>query len=80
MTNPDLTKSLQLWKEYGQFVLMAMPYDDNVIVAANGCTVVDADGNEFLDLTSGQFCAVLGHNHPKLKRSCTPAATRCRLR
>ena len=66
MTNPDLTKSLQLWKEYGQFVLMAMPYDDNVIVAANGCTVVDADGNEFLDLTSGQFCAVLGHNHPKL--------------
>lgn len=66
MTPQNLTNSLRQWNEYGEFVLMAMPYDDHVIVKAEGCTVTDSDGNEFLDLTAGQFCAVLGHTHPKL--------------
>src|SRR5689334_19957994 len=66
MTPQNLTNSVHQWNDYGEFVLMAMPYDDHVIVKSQGCTVTDSDGNEFLDLTAGQFCAVLGHSHPKL--------------
>ena len=58
-------KSLDLWQQHGDFVLMAMPYADQVLVEARGSTLKDADGNELLDLASGMFCCVLGHNHPK---------------
>jgi 2,2-dialkylglycine decarboxylase (pyruvate) len=53
------------WQRYGEFVLMAMPYADEVLVEGRGCTLQDADGKELLDLASGMFCCVLGHNHPK---------------
>jgi len=55
----------ELWRKYGEHVFMAMPYADEVIVKAQGCTLYDAEGNEFLDLAAGMFCCVLGHNHPK---------------
>lgn len=57
--------NLDYWQEYGRYVFMAMPYADEVLIEARGCTVRDADGRELLDLASGMFCAVLGHNHPK---------------
>lgn len=53
------------WQQYGDYVLMAMPYADEVLVEARGCTLRDADGKEMLDLAAGMFCCVLGHNHPK---------------
>ncbi len=53
------------WQRYGDYVLMAMPYADEVLVEGRGCIVRDADGKEILDLASGMFCCVLGHNHPK---------------
>lgn len=34
--------------------------------AARGATVIDDEGREILDFTSGQMCATLGHNHPKI--------------
>lgn len=58
-------KSLDYWREYGDYVLMAMPYADEVLVEGRGCTVRDADGKVLLDLASGMFCCVLGHNDPK---------------
>jgi 2,2-dialkylglycine decarboxylase (pyruvate) len=58
------TNNMQYWQQYGDYVLMAMPYADEVLVEARGCRVRDADGNELLDLASGMFCCVLGHNHP----------------
>jgi len=58
-------KNMDYWRRYGDYVLMAMPYADQVIVEGRGCTIRDADGNELLDLASGMFCCVLGHNHPK---------------
>ena len=61
-----LQKSLELWSRYGKYVLMASPYKDPIITEARGCTVVDADGNEYLDLMSGQICAITGHGHPAL--------------
>jgi 2,2-dialkylglycine decarboxylase (pyruvate) len=57
--------SLEMWQQHGDYVLMAMPYADQVLVEARGCMLKDADGNELLDLASGMFCCVLGHNHPK---------------
>jgi 4-aminobutyrate aminotransferase-like enzyme len=56
---------MEYWQRYGEYVLMAMPYADEVLVEGRGCTVRDADGKELLDLASGMFCCVLGHNHPE---------------
>src|SRR5712691_6501170 len=61
-------KNMDLWEQYGDYVLMAMPYADQVLVGGRGCMLRDADGNELLDLAAGMFCCVLGHNHPKFIR------------
>lgn len=57
--------SQELWKKYGKHMLMAMPYADNLIVDGQGATLRDRDGNEILDLAAGQFCSILGNNHPR---------------
>jgi 2,2-dialkylglycine decarboxylase (pyruvate) len=59
------SQSSEYWSRYGEYVLMAMPYADEVLVEGRDCTVRDADGKELLDLAAGMFCCVLGHNHPK---------------
>lgn len=58
------SKNLDYWRQYGEYVLMAMPYADEVLVEGRGSTLRDADGKEILDLAAGMFCCVLGHNHP----------------
>jgi 2,2-dialkylglycine decarboxylase (pyruvate) len=62
------SSNMNYWERYGDYVLMAMPYADEVLVEARGCKIRDADGKELLDLSSGMFCSVLGHNHPKFVR------------
>ncbi len=62
----DTKTSLALWEQYGDYLLMAMPYCDELIAEARGCILKDIDGNELLDLAAGQFCSLIGHNHPKL--------------
>ena len=62
------SKNLDYWRRYGKYVLMAMPYADEVLVEGRGSTVRDADGKELLDLAAGMFCCVLGHNHPAFIR------------
>ncbi len=57
--------SLKLWEQYGNHLLMAMPYADGLIAEGHGATLRDLDGNEILDLASGQFCSILGNSHPK---------------
>jgi 2,2-dialkylglycine decarboxylase (pyruvate) len=64
----DQSGNMNYWERYGNYVLMAMPYADEVLVEARGCKMRDADGRELLDLSSGMFCSVLGHNHPKFVR------------
>src|SRR5579864_439532 len=68
LTNKDY------WRQYGDYVLMAMPYGDQILVDGRGCTLRDADGKELLDLASGMFCCVLGHNHPKFIQRITRQA------
>ncbi|MPY75154.1 MAG: aminotransferase class III-fold pyridoxal phosphate-dependent enzyme [Alphaproteobacteria bacterium] len=49
----------------------------NLFHAAQGAVVVDDEGREILDFTSGQMCATVGHNHPAIvraiKESCDTA-------
>ena len=58
--------SAALWSKYGSHLLMAMPYADGLITRAQDCILTDADGNQILDLAAGQFCSIVGHNHPRL--------------
>ncbi len=44
-----------------------------VISRASGSYVYDRDGQAILDFTSGQMCAILGHNHPALRGAVVKA-------
>jgi len=48
-----------------------------IIERAEGCYVYDAAGRKILDFTSGQMCATVGHNHPRvvaaIRKSCETA-------
>ncbi len=64
----DATKSplsLDLWDQHGDCLLVVQPFMDSVIVAGEGCYLVDADGRRILDLAAGQFCSILGHSHKR---------------
>ena len=39
-------------------------YSQIVVDHAKGCTIVDVDGNEYLDLIAGIAIGSVGHNHP----------------
>jgi 2,2-dialkylglycine decarboxylase (pyruvate) len=43
-----------------------MGLSPHVIVKARGATLWDQHGREILDFTSGQMCATIGHNHPRI--------------
>ena len=57
--------SLELWKQHGENLLVVQPFMDRLIVRGDGCYLVDVDGRRVLDLAAGQFCSILGHNHPR---------------
>ncbi|MGD0432817.1 MAG: aspartate aminotransferase family protein [Acetobacteraceae bacterium] len=38
----------------------------NLFRSAKGTIVKDSEGREYLDFTSGQMCATIGHNHPAI--------------
>ncbi len=61
-------KSLRVWKEAGEYILMATAYSDRVLAKGRGSRVWDVDGRELIDLESGQICSLVGHNHPELVR------------
>lgn len=48
-----------------------------VVARAAGAILYGLDGREYLDFTSGQLCATLGHNHPRvvaaIEASCRAA-------
>ena len=47
-----------------------------VVGGAEGCTVVSAEGNRYLDMTSGIGVANVGHNHPAVVAAITEQVTR----
>lgn len=46
------------------------------IVRGRGTTVWDADGNQYLDMTSGQGVALLGHSHPAVVEAVSDQSQR----
>ncbi len=38
----------------------------NLFTSARGTIVKDSNGRDYLDFTSGQMCATIGHNHPAI--------------
>ncbi len=43
----------------------------SLFTSARGSVVVDDEGREILDFTSGQMCATVGHNHPAIVQAIT---------
>lgn len=44
-------------------------YRPFIIEHAQGCTLIDIDGNEYIDGVSSLWCNVHGHRHPKLDQA-----------
>ena len=51
-----------------------MPFVPRLIARARGTLLWDTDGREILDFTSGQMCATIGHNHPRILAAIAKAA------
>lgn len=49
---------------------------ETVMVAGEGCWMVDSEGNRYLDLTSSQGVAMLGYGHPVLTEAIQDQAAR----
>ena len=59
---------LQCWDReivWHPFTQMA-EYEPLILERGEGCTLIDVDGNRYLDGTSSLWCNVHGHRHPRL--------------
>jgi 2,2-dialkylglycine decarboxylase (pyruvate) len=69
MPNPTLTN--EPWDEH--LIRYGMPFAPHLIVKARGTLIWDSEGRELLDFTSGQMCATIGHNHPRIVEAMAKA-------
>jgi 2,2-dialkylglycine decarboxylase (pyruvate) len=67
-----LKRGNESWDEH--LIRYGMAFVPRLIVKARGTSIWDADGNELLDFTSGQMCATLGHNHPRVVEAIAKAS------
>ncbi|MGE0232282.1 MAG: aspartate aminotransferase family protein [Flavobacteriaceae bacterium] len=67
MTTELLDASREYLVRYGGDVF------PNLFTSAKGTIVKDSTGREYLDFTSGQMCATIGHNHPAIVDAVTRA-------
>jgi len=47
-----------------------------IIREARGSVLIDREGREILDFTSGQICSTIGHNHPRIVEAVEAACRR----
>ena len=66
------------WDEH--LIRYGMPFAPRLVAKARGTLIWDSDGREILDFTSGQMCATIGHNHPRIVEASAPEANRTRPR
>ncbi len=52
------------------------PMDDLRLVSGDGCIVHDDHGRAYVDMTSGCWCTVLGHGHPRLVAAAAAQSAR----
>lgn len=50
------------------------PKEAPILKEAKGSVVTDVAGKEYLDFNSGEMCAALGHNHPRIAEAVAEAA------
>ena len=50
------------------------PKEAPILKEAKGSVVTDVGGKEYLDFNSGEMCAALGHNHPRIAAAVAEAA------
>ena len=62
MAQPQMTN--EPWDEH--LIRYGMPFAPALIARARGTVLWDTTGRELLDFTSGQMCATIGHNHPRI--------------
>lgn len=60
MSDALLEASKEFMVRYGGDMFPAL------FTSARGTVVKDSNGREYLDFTSGQMCATIGHNHPAI--------------
>ncbi len=68
MIDKPTLEQLDAWDRrhvWHAFTQMA-EYEPLIIERAEGCVLVDVDGNEYLDAVSSLWCNVHGHRHPRL--------------
>jgi len=67
------------WVKRAQNVMIRYCGDFSNIVSshARGSYFYDAEGKAILDFTSGQMCAVFGHNHPQMVAALEQAGKDC---
>ena len=70
------TNTSDLLQAEDRYTSGAYPKRPVAIVRGQGVTVWDADGREYLDMTSGQGVAILGHSHPTLVKAVQQQAAR----
>jgi len=66
--NPADRQQLEAWDRqavWHAFTQMA-EYEPLILERAQGCTLFDLDGREYLDATSSLWCNLHGHRHPRL--------------
>lgn len=70
------TKSRELYNQNKEYILQVTPFRTPVLVKGKGNKVWDADGNEYIDMMSGQFCLAFGHSYTPLNRVITKQLTK----
>ena len=69
--NAPTREQLECWDRehvWHAFTQMA-EYEPLLIERAAGCTLVDIDGNQYLDGVSSLWCNVHGHRHPRIDKA-----------
>ena len=65
---------IDLWKEArAHLIRYGGEFAPVMISRARGSYVYDQEGRAILDFTSGQMCAILGHNHPDILQAMQSA-------
>lgn len=62
----NLNKSKKQYNIYKKYIFKATNFIEPIIEKGKGSYVWDIDGNKYLDINSGQFCAIFGHSYKPL--------------
>jgi 4-aminobutyrate aminotransferase-like enzyme len=57
----------EFWSRASKFLMnTGMEFQPTIIARAKGTAIYDVDEKRYLDFTSGQMSALLGHSHPEI--------------